>query len=170
MATPKKGNGKKPKPSSEDPPAEIGRPSDYDRIILDQVLTLARRGFTNAEMAEFFGVAQSTWYLWQRLHPEFSETLKLGKEEADQKVVQSLFERATGFSHGSEEIHFDKFGNVTRAPVIKEYPPDTVAAIFWLKNRQPDKWREKIEQEHRFPEPLVLKSQDGTVRAVLGSA
>jgi len=32
-------------------------------------------------------------------------------------------------------------------PTVKHYPPDTTAAIFWLKNRQPAKWREKQEVE-----------------------
>lgn len=30
---------------------------------------------------------------------------------------------------------------------LKYYPPDTTAAIFWLKNRQKDKWRDKVDHE-----------------------
>lgn len=44
----------------------------------------------------------------------------------------------------------------TIVPTIKHYPPDTVAGIFWLKNRQPDKWREKQE----------IAIEDTTVRIV----
>lgn len=31
--------------------------------------------------------------------------------------------------------------------VDKEVPPDTVAALFWLKNRKPKDWRDKRETE-----------------------
>ncbi len=33
-------------------------------------------------------------------------------------------------------------------PTIKHYPPDTTACIFWLKNRQRDKWRDRLDHEH----------------------
>lgn len=127
-----------------------GRPSDYDRINLDQARILAEKGFTDQEMAEFFGVVRSTISLWKVEHPEFSDALKLGKDAADRKVERSLFERATGYSH--PDTYFSNFqGMVTETPMTKVYPPDTTAAIFWLKNRQPEQWRDKTEvQDDRF--------------------
>jgi hypothetical protein len=57
-----------------------------------------------------------------------------------------------GFEHDSEEIKVVSDGqgqgsSIERVPVRKIYPPDTVAAIFWLKNRQRDKWKDKTETE-----------------------
>jgi hypothetical protein len=34
-------------------------------------------------------------------------------------------------------------GEIITTKLTKHYPPDTTAAIFWLKNRQPGKWRDK---------------------------
>ncbi len=36
---------------------------------------------------------------------------------------------------------------VEQVPYVEHYAPDTTAAIFWLKNRQPAQWRDKIEAE-----------------------
>jgi len=33
-------------------------------------------------------------------------------------------------------------------PTTKHYPPDATSAIFWLKNRQRDKWRDKQDVVH----------------------
>ncbi len=67
-------------------------------------------------------------------------------------VGQRLYERALGFEHDSEEIKVVSMGKegseIERVPIRKIYPPDTVAAIFWLKNRQPGKWRDKQEIQH----------------------
>lgn len=57
-----------------------------------------------------------------------------------------------GFEHDSEEIKVVSDGqgqgsSIERVPVRKIYPPDTVAAIFWLKNRQPGKWRDKVDHD-----------------------
>ncbi len=46
-----------------------------------------------------------------------------------------------GYSHPA--VHVSNYqGDITLTPITKHYPPDTVAAIFWLKNRQPAKWRD----------------------------
>ena len=31
--------------------------------------------------------------------------------------------------------------------ITREIPPDTAAAFIWLKNRRPDKWRDKHEED-----------------------
>ena len=46
-------------------------------------------------------------------------------------------------------MHISNYqGQVTLTPIIKHYPPDTTAAIFWLKNRKTDQWRDKQDVEH----------------------
>lgn len=123
-----------------------GRPSKFDSLDLTKVKLLASRGWTDAEMAEFFGVNPDTWYEWKKKHPEFSDTLKDWKFEADHKVERSLYERATGYNHPDTKFFMFE-GTVITEPTTKHYPPDTTAAIFWLKNRQPDKWRDKTVTE-----------------------
>jgi hypothetical protein len=100
-------------------------------------------GATDEEMAAFFSVATSTFYLWQRKHPEFRQALKEGKLVADATVAESLYKRALGYSHKAVKIVADaKTGTEHIVPYTEHYPPDTTAAIFWLKNRRRADWRD----------------------------
>lgn len=128
-----------------------GRPSAFKQEYCEQVEKLCRLGATDKEIADFFGVVESTVNKWKIDYPEFSESLKRGKALADANVADRLYQRAMGFEHDSEEIKVVSDGpgagsSIERVPIRKVYPPDTTAAIFWLKNRQPKKWRDKVEQ------------------------
>jgi len=105
----------------------VGRPTDYRPEMAEQAEKLCRLGATNEEMADFFGVAVSTIHEWRGVHPEFSDAVKKGKILADAEVANSLYLKALG---------------------SRDYPADTAACIFWLKNRQPAKWRDKTATEH----------------------
>lgn len=124
-----------------------GRPSKYASISMEQVQKLATAGWTDEQMSEFFGVSKRTWNAWKKAHPEFLHSLKDWKKHADERVERSLYERATGYEHPEDKI-FNDGGKAMVVPTIKHYAPDTTAAIFWLKNRQPDDWRDKVETEH----------------------
>jgi hypothetical protein len=65
-------------------------------------------------------------------------------------VAESLLHRAKGYSHDAVKIFNDRETGVTQVPYIERYPPDTTAAIFWLKNRQPAIWRDKTETNHKL--------------------
>lgn len=129
-----------------------GRPSSFKPDFVEQAEKLARFGMTDEQMAEVFDVSQQTLNAWKKAHPEFLEALKKGKHLSDAEVVQSLYRRAVGYSHPEDDIRTvslpDGGGSeIIITPTIKHYPPDTTACIFWLKNRQPEKWREKREVE-----------------------
>ena len=70
-----------------------------DEKKLDEVLANLDK-----QLADFFEVAESTLNLWKLDFPEFSEALKLSKEEADKRVEQSLYRRALGYSHEAVKI------------------------------------------------------------------
>lgn len=121
-----------------------GRPSAFKPEYAEQAYNYALLGAIDAQLAEFFCVAESTINLWKKKHPEFANALTRGKTMADAQVAGSLFKRATGYSH--PETHLNCYeGEIILTEVTKHYPPDTTACIFWLKNRQPDKWRDKVE-------------------------
>lgn len=62
-------------------------------------------------------------------------------------MERSLFARATGYEHDEVDLRvIDKA--IVETPIRKYYPPDTTAAIFWLKNRRPGEWRDKQDVEH----------------------
>lgn len=99
----------------------MGRPSDYLEEYADLAFNYCLLGATDKDLAGFFDVTEQTINGWKKKHPEFFESIKKAKHEPDAKVVRSLYEKATN-------------GDVT-------------AQIFWLKNRQKDKWRDKQEVE-----------------------
>lgn len=123
----------------------MARPSKYKPEFAGQAAKLCLLGATDAQLADFFEVSVSTINLWKVEHSEFSESIKVPKEQADERVVQSLFRRAMGYEHDEVDIKVvDK--EIVMTPIRKYYPPDTSAMIFWLKNRAG--WRDKVEQEH----------------------
>jgi len=124
-----------------------GRPSKYDSLDLDKVSILAKKGWIDVDMAAFFEVDVATWYRWKVKHPEFCDTLKDWKQEADERVERSLYERATGYSCPEAKI-FNHNGEAMTVDTVKHYPPDTTAAIFWLKNRDKENWRDVQDRNH----------------------
>lgn len=124
-----------------------GRPSKFKPEYVEQSVKLCKLGATDREIGDFFEVDERTVKRWKVDYPEFAEALKTAKAEADTRVVESLYRRACGYEH--DDVHITTFeGEVIETPIVKHYPPDTVACIFWLKNRQPDEWRDVKAVDH----------------------
>lgn len=138
----------------------LGRPTKYTESMVEQAKKLAGLGATDREIADFLEIDEATLYRWKHEHEAFCEALKLGKEASDNRVVQSLYRRAVGYSHDAVKIAVNAQGDVTQVPFVEHYAPDTTAAIFWLKNRRRDEWREKQEVEHTGGVNLVMQSHD----------
>ncbi len=124
----------------------VGRPSKLKTINLVHLKFLIEKGCTDEEICGFFKIDRSTFWKYQKDIPEFSNAIKDWKKYADERVERSLYERACGYKHQSEEI-FCAFGKVTRVKTIKEYAPDPISCFFWLKNRKPKDWRDKVEEQ-----------------------
>jgi len=118
-----------------------------------------KQAATDAELADFFGVTVTTINKWKLIHPEFALSIKEGKEEPNRKVERSLFERATGSSHPETKVLMAD-GTPVRIEIEKFYPPDTAAAFIWLKNRDPERWRDKHEVDHTGTVNLKIDSDD----------
>ena len=131
-----------------------GRPSKFNDEVLRQAKLLYLKGFTDAEVAEVLNVDETTINEWKKVHPEFSQSLKTAKEIADSEVEKSLYQRALGYSHPAVKI-MQHEGCPLEVPYTEHYPPSEVACIFWLKNRQPDKWRDKHELVGKDDTPLI---------------
>lgn len=102
----------------------------------------ARDGLIDEDISKKMGVARSTLAKWKTLYPAIATALSKGKEVVDMQVENALLKRAMGYK--SEEIIYKNGTEFQR--VVKDVPPDTTAQIFWLKNRRPDKWRDKPRQ------------------------
>lgn len=120
-----------------------GRKSDFKEEYIDKVYTMTLLGLTDIQMSGVLEVNQATFNRWKKEQPKFRESLKKGKDDADSKVAKSLFSRAIGYEY--EEKSVEKSGRKIVKTTItkKQMPGDTTAQIFWLKNRQPDLWRDK---------------------------
>ena len=141
----------------------------YEQWLEPEGLTLlegwARDGLTDEQIANNMGIVPSTLYAWKNKFKEISEALKRGKEVVDIQVENSLLKRALGYKY--EEVTREKVTDpvtgfscltVTKK-VTKEMAPDVTAQIFWLKNRRPDRWRDK---------PLEGSGLDDGVKVELG--
>ena len=124
----------------------VGRPSEYKPEYAEQARKLCLLGATDAELADFFNVTETTINNWKNDFPEFFESIKKGKLLADANVADRLYQRAMGYEAPDVDIRVVD-GQIIETPLTKYYPPDTPAAIFWLKNRQKAKWRDKLENE-----------------------
>lgn len=129
-----------------------GRPTAFRQEYCEQAYKLCLLGATDEKLADFFNVSKQTVNVWKKAHPKFHEALKTGKEAADAEIAAALFHRAKGYSHPEDDIRTVSTGQgnseIVITPTIKHYPPDTQAATWWLKNRQPEAWRDKQEIEH----------------------
>lgn len=111
----------------------------------------ARDGLTDEQIAQNMGVTAKTLYEWKKKYGEICESLKRGKEIVDRQVENALLKRALGYEYTETTRERDPESDemVTTKKVTKQVAPDTTAQIFWLKNRKPDKWRDKQEYEDR---------------------
>lgn len=125
-----------------------GRPTDYKSAYVDGARKLGKFGATDAEIADFFDVDVRTIYRWKNTHPEFCQALKVGKDEADDRVERSLYQKAIGYEQDEVKIFMPAGADTpVYAPYVAKIAPDTTAGIFWLKNRRPADWRDKQEHE-----------------------
>jgi len=127
-----------------------GRPSKFNEIVREKILELARGGKTDEQIADIIGVERRTLQYWKTNDQSFLLALKENKHIADELVEASLFRKATGYTHKAVKIMQNE-GEVIKEEYEEHYPPDSTAAIFWLKNRKPEEWRDKTEVEVSTP-------------------
>lgn len=124
-------------------PKTRGRPSRYRKEFAEQAYKLTLLGAIDDELADFFEIGASTLNRWKVEHPEFRESIARGKMSADGNVAEKLYQRALGYSHEAVKIFMPAGASApVYASYTEHYPPDTQAALRWLQNRQPAKWRE----------------------------
>ena len=117
----------------------------YQRWLTPEGLLLlegwARDGLTDEQIAQKMGVGYSTLQTWKSKYQDIQDTLKKGKDVVDYQVENALLSTALD-------------GNTT-------------AQIFWLKNRRPDKWRDKQKEE---ADTAALDKLDDILREIKADA
>lgn len=132
--------------------------SKVDKWLTDEGLTLlecwARDGLTDEQIASNMNIHVSTLYSYQNKYSEISESLKKGKEVVDYEVENALLKRAMGYEYveTTRETKWnpstEQFELVESKKVTKHVIPDTTAQIYWLKNRKPKQWRDKVDVDN----------------------
>ncbi len=114
----------------------------------------ARNGLTDEQIAKNMGISRSTLAEWKKKYSDISDTLKKGKDVVDIEVENALLKKALGYSYKetTKELSVDKQTGESKLIVTKEVTkhiaPDTAAGIFWLKNRRPDEWRDRVQEDN----------------------
>ena len=121
----------------------MGRKTSYRTEYDEQAFKLCLLGATDKQLADFFGVTEQAINIWKTKYPSFFESLKRGKQQADAEVAKSLYRNALGYEHQEEQVFVDRMGNEHIVTVTKRYAPNPTSCIFWLKNRQPERWRDQ---------------------------
>lgn len=114
-------------------------------------------GATPAHVASLLEVTERTVYDWMEVHPEFRAAMEQGRLDADANVARSLYKKATGYTHQAVKV-FQYQGAPVVVPYTEIVAPDTEAAKFWLKNRQPELWKDKVEVEEK-PEAAIVDKE-----------
>lgn len=128
----------------------------WEKWIAPDGLTLlkgwARAGLTDEDIAANMKISPTTLYAWKKKFPKILKSLNSHKEIADFRIENALYQKAAGMTLRDTVVIMTKdpeTGKVTKTVKVtkREIPPDTTAAIFWLKNRKPKDWRDKQEVE-----------------------
>ena len=125
----------------------------YQEWLTDDGLTLleglARDGLTDELICKKIGIGTRTFYEWMERFPQIAQAIKKGKAPVDIQVENALLKRALGYDYEETITEVEELsGGRTKKhvrKVTKHVPADTTAQIFWLKNRKPKQWRERIE-------------------------
>lgn len=137
----------------------VGSPSKFRPEYIIIIKNLAAKGFIDKEICDTLLITEPTFIKWKRDFPEMLKAYKEGKENKVEQVVRALEKRAIGCTI-EERIYEPKMikrngklipskHRVTLIRKIKkELPPDQGACALYLKNRDPDNWRDKQEIEH----------------------
>ena len=115
----------------------------------------ARDGLTDDQIAAKMGVHPATLYRWQADHRELRNAIKKGKAPVDIEVENALLKSALGYTVkvkkpikvkevkvkvGEGRIETER---IEYAEEEVHIPPNTMAQIYWLNNRKPDRWRNR---------------------------
>ena len=142
----------------------------YQRWLEPVRLTLlegwARDGLTDEELAAKMRINPATLYDWKKKYPEISEAIKKGKEVVDFEVENALLKRALGYDFNETRVEKSVKDGTKIVQTLKHIPGDPTAQIFWLKNRRPDKWRDRRDTAS-FNEQERVDAVQSFLKAVL---
>ena len=119
----------------------------FETLILPRLDSIGRRlanGSTSSEIARELGISLSSLNRYRKQYPEFGQLFTDAADSACDQVEAALLKRATGYEN----------------PDGKEIPPDVRAAMFWLKNRRPEAWKDSRENTINGPVKIEFTREE----------
>ncbi len=117
----------------------------FDPSFIERIENYAHLGLSEEEMAHCLGVSYKSFNQWKVKIPAVGEAIKRGGPDATAHVARTMYLNAIGFEHDEEKIFCNAAGDVTRVMTTKKYPPNHVSGIFYLKNKDPARWKDRQE-------------------------
>lgn len=139
-----------------------GRPTLYRDEYVEQAKKLGNLGATDKELADFFNITLGTLHNWKVAHPEFLSSIRAGKAALDERVEDSLYHKAMGYTYDAVKI-FNNDGEIIEHAYREHIPPSDTAMIFWLKNRRPERWRDKSDHDHSHTHDLKMQGESVSI-------
>ena len=122
----------------------------------------SREGMNLEEIAEKMGIGVATLRRWRKKYPKIDEARKRGSDAADIAVESALFKRAVGYVVEEVTKQLDKSGELVVVKVVqKVVEPNVTAQLFWLKNRRPDLWSERVDVTDKLVEVVFSEEAEG---------
>lgn len=126
------------------------------------ILGYLSQGYSNKAAAEKAGLSETQFYEWLATKAEFAESVKeaqkLGDKVRINSVESALFDMAKGIEYEDVRTEYESKLNEKTGkyePVIKKQTrtkkriaPSTEAIKFYLSNKAPEQWKNRIEQNN----------------------
>lgn len=130
---------------------KTGRKPKYEKWLLPENLILVegwrRDGLSNEQIAANMNINVGTLYDWLNKYSELHEAYKKGDEVSTYEIENKLYKSAIGYDVEEMDIQETEYPDGTKVITKKKHrrhiPANIAAQIFILKNRRPDKWKEK---------------------------
>lgn len=138
----------------------------YSDEILPKLEKLAAQGLNNKEIAESLAIGERTFYEWRDKYPQFAHSLKKYRGVANILVENALFKTAVGFDFQETTIERRRIGKDPKNPkewlyemipvaiTNKHIPGNPISQIFYLKNRMPERYKDKVETVINLPQDI----------------
>jgi hypothetical protein len=138
-------------PPEAEPTDRFGKPTSFRPEYIEQARALCEAGATDRELGGFFDVDRTTIWRWAQGHPEFAAALKFGKDIADDRMERTAYELACGYTMKVEDVVKlrDNQGNEIMQTITRtvNVPPNDNMLWRLMRNRRPDRWKEKTETQ-----------------------
>ena len=127
-----------------------------------KILELLEQGLTNKQAAQRVGIDEATFYRWcdekSNFYKSVQRAREIGEKRSIAKVEASLLELALGFEYEEVKTEYESQLNPATGkyePTIKKQVrtkkrvvPNSEAIKFFLTNKAPEEWKNRIEQNN----------------------